>query len=62
MTEEKKVDKYGVMESMEIIAYADTILNKLAEAKANDNKIDGAELAAALAGELGVVDMGNDDE
>ena len=49
MTEEKKVDKYGIMESMEIVTYADSVLNKLVEAKADDNKIDGGEVAAALA-------------
>ena len=46
---DKPENKYTIDETLEVITYADVILEKLIAAKANDGKIDGGEIAASLA-------------
>lgn len=46
MTEE---NKFGIKESLDVVAFADVLVKKLHEKKADDGKIDGTEIGTALA-------------
>jgi len=46
MVDEK--EKLGIDETMDVVAFADKLVSKLAEAKADDGKIDSGEVAGAL--------------